>query len=161
MKNQSKKLNVVVSVDDEILSEHDNHTISKLLMKQQNDKQFRIIKRENKDFTDRYGERVNVFQPILISIARDLKGEDKNVLLLLMGLCEYENEVKVTQAELSKILNKPIPSISRAVRSLERKQFITISRKYNINSYYISPTTSWKGMFENHKKAINEMRKGY
>ena len=83
-----------------------------------------------------------------------LKSEELNVLLLLMGRMDYENEIRLTQKEIGHVLTMKRQNVSRALKVL-RESGVIAPTQYK--TFSLSPDIGWKGKVSNLRKCEAEL----
>lgn len=127
---------------------------SMLIWKDENKRRSQL-KKTNALLVERYGEKVTMFQNALLRVAKELSPIENRVFLVLFGVCDYENFIRVPQKEIATELNEYIPNVSSALKSLEKKRFIEVYKHGRQSYYRINPELGWKGTYENWKKEID------
>ena len=83
--------------------------------------------------------------------------EARRVLDILLARLDFENWVRLPQAEIAKILNMKPANVSRSMRDLEKVGVILRGPKVGRSiTYRINPNFGWKGSAKNHNAALNE-----
>lgn len=97
----------------------------------------------------------------LIWLAKqDLTGEQMRVLMFVMGKLDFENWLRLSQAEIAKELGMKRPHVSRAINKLVEKGIIHKGPKVGTSwTYRLDPNFGWKGRMKNKKAAEIAMRK--
>ena len=96
---------------------------------------------------------VRVFSEELSRLAVDkrLTPTDKNVLLFLISIMEYENLLNVTQKELSEGLGIVQPEISKSIKRLIENDYLRIVDKNGRqNIYQLNPHIGFKSRAKNY-----------
>lgn len=143
-KNQNQ---IIVHTDMDILA-------SKLVYKKEQKIKYEA-KKYNAILTSIYGEKVMVFQEILKRSSKELGYEEIRVFNFMVGLCEFENWIHISQSDLSSELSIKPSNISRSIKGLKEKGYIEVIKKSNNNYYRLKPNVGWKGKMEEWVKVIN------
>jgi DNA-binding transcriptional regulator YhcF (GntR family) len=97
----------------------------------------------------------------LIWLAKqDLTGEQMRVLMFVMGKLDFENWLRLSQAEIAKELGMKRPHVSRAINKLVEKGIIHKGPKVGTSwTYRLDTNFGWKGRMKNKKAAENAIKK--
>jgi DNA-binding MarR family transcriptional regulator len=151
----NKKNAIVYSKDDgEIIGTYDDDDLSRLAANKEKQKQFSKTKRENKLLKEKFGDAISTYQNRLNIASKELSYEDLRMLILLLSICDFQNEIMSPQKELASEIKTTVSNISRAINSLSKKGYVQII-KNNGNTFYRLPHEfAWKGKFEKHKEYL-------
>jgi predicted transcriptional regulator len=89
-----------------------------------------------------------------------LKGQELQILLFIMGKLDFENWIRVSQAEISKELNIARPHISSAIKKLVEFGILHKGPKVGTSyTYRLDPDFGYKGRASSKKKLKAEIAK--
>lgn len=97
------------------------------------------------------------FQDAFVELAlahKRVGPEAMTVLLLLLGKVEYENQIKIRQVEIAKILGMRKQNVSRAIAKLVKEKILIVderNEKYK-REMRLSDEYAWKGKLRNAQK---------
>lgn len=86
-----------------------------------------------------------------------LNGEALNVMLLMLGRMDYENEVRLTQKEIGEILSMSKQNVSRAMKALREAKVIDAPDANRIVRF--QPGIVWRGKVQKMKAAEAKLAK--
>lgn len=86
-----------------------------------------------------------------------LNGEALNVMLLMLGRMDYENEVRLTQKQIGEILSMRKQNVSRAMRALREAGLIDAQDENRIVRF--QPEIVWKGKVQKMNAAKAKLAK--
>ncbi len=139
---------------DKILVHTDTDSLTSLLVYKNEQKRKYQIKKYNAILTSQYGEKLMIFQHILKKAAIELKSDELRILNYMFAVCEFENWIHISQADISKEMGIRVPHISKALKGLKDKGYLEVIKKSNTNYYRINPEVAWKGSMEEWHKVI-------
>ena len=86
-----------------------------------------------------------------LAVDRELTLTDKNVLLFLISVMEYENLLNITQKELSEGLSIAQPEVSKSIKKLIEGGYLKIVDKNGRqNIYQLNPHLAFKSRAKNY-----------
>lgn len=89
----------------------------------------------------------------------NLPQEQMRVLMLMMGKLDFENWIRVSQAELADELGMKRPNVSKAIKLLVEKGILHKGPKVgNSWTYRLDPYFGWKGKASKKKAAEKTIR---
>ena len=81
---------------------------------------------------------------------KEIRGAPRSVLDYLMGILDYENDLRVSQVEIANELNMGRNRVSEAVKVLVNKKIILKGPKHGCSwSYRLNHKYGWKGKVKN------------
>lgn len=84
---------------------------------------------------------------------KDLNWESGRVFYFLLGSLDYQNFVLIRQKNIAEELQMSQPQVSRALKKLEKKGYVTIQDGVDrVKAYRISSEAAWKGSGKSFKK---------
>jgi DNA-binding transcriptional ArsR family regulator len=86
-----------------------------------------------------------------------LKSEALKVMLLMLGRMDYENEVRLTQKQISEILSMKKQNVSRAMRALREAGVIDAQDENRIVRFF--PDFVWRGKVQKLNATKKEIAK--
>lgn len=90
------------------------------------------------------------FQKAFIELAKKkLPSGAKNVLLLILGKIEYENELKMSQAEIAKFLGMRKQNVSRAITQLVKAGVLQPQDPKRHTRIRLNNKYAWRGTLKN------------
>jgi len=90
----------------------------------------------------------------------NLPQEQMRVLMLMMGKLDFENWIRISQADLAKELGMKRPNVSKAIKMLVEKGIIHKGPKVGTSwTYRLDPNFGWKGRAKNKKAAERAIQK--
>ena len=101
---------------------------------------------------------VRTFQEGLTEIVLDkeLSGDDLRTLLGILANLEYENKFTISLTTLSERLEMPRSNLSKAVKKLVRKGYLTKEGKQgNISHYMVDPRIAFKSRVSKFSKILD------
>lgn len=94
-------------------------------------------------------------QDALMILAKNLKGEELRVLMVLLSELDYENYIQVPQMDIVEKLGMQRSNVSRSIKVLLDIGVILLGPKIGRSfSYRLNPQFGWKGTVTNHRKAL-------
>jgi len=96
------------------------------------------------------------FQDSFIEIAKDknLRGQDRQVILYLLGSLNFENHLQITQKSIAKDLDIPRVNVTKSIKKLNDCGYIDLQKVDGRNEYRINPEFVWKGKVVNRDEAL-------
>ena len=86
-----------------------------------------------------------------------LQGQDLRVLLLLMYRLDFENWLRVSQADLAAELGMQKQNLSRAIRRMVEAQVLLEGPKVGTSkTYRLNPAYGWRGSAKKHREALRD-----
>lgn len=93
----------------------------------------------------------------LLTLAKNLTGEQLKVLLTLLADLDYENYIQVTQQDIAEKLNMQKTHVSRSVKALIDLGVVLEGPKVGRSkTYRLNEQFGWKGSIPNHNKALKK-----
>lgn len=96
---------------------------------------------------------VMLFQDTYIALAKDreIRGETRSILDLMLGMMGFENKIPIHQAKIGEILQIAPCKVSLAIKKLLNKGIIEKDFVEGRNQFYkLSADCGWKGKSENY-----------
>ena len=96
-------------------------------------------------------------QDTLITLAKELNGEQLKVLLALLTNLDYENFIQVAQVSVAENLGMQKTHVNRAIKKLVELEVIIEGPKISRSkSYRLNPNFGWKGTAKNHQRELKK-----
>lgn len=102
---------------------------------------------------------IRTFSEGLVRLAtdKDLTLTDKNVLLYIAGIIDYENILDISQAQLAKDIGIVRQEVTKSIKKLCELDYLRIIGKVGRqNIYKLSPYFAFKSRAKNYKMLCNE-----
>jgi predicted transcriptional regulator len=81
--------------------------------------------------------------------------DDHRVLWMLLAQFDFENYIRIEQAEIAKELGMHRPNVSQSIKRLHELGVLSEGPKVGRSrTYKISPSYGWKGSSKNHQQAL-------
>lgn len=157
-KKEAFKILLIDEYKNEIVADTDTASLSSMLVWKQEYKRQKQLKSTNKALTDYYGEKLMVFQDILKRASKELSSEELRVFNFMLAVCDFENWINLSQAEIGKEMEILPQNIYRAIKGLANKNYVEVIKKGRNNFYRINPEMAWKGSLDTWKKVVEIRR---
>lgn len=93
----------------------------------------------------------------LLTLAKNLTGEQLKVLLTLLADLDYENYIQITQLDIAEKLEMKKTNVSRSVKALIELGVVLEGPKVGRSkTYRLNEQFGWKGTIPNHNKALKK-----
>lgn len=96
---------------------------------------------------------VMLFQETYIALAKDreIRGETRSILDLMLGMMSFENKIPIHQAKMGEILQIAPCKVSLAIKKLLNKGIIEKDFTEGRNQFYrLNSECGWKGKADNY-----------
>jgi len=99
------------------------------------------------------GQWVAMYQDTLTWLATQrLTGEQSSVLFALLGILDYKNYIRISQADIAKQTGIKRPNVARAIKKLANLDIIAEGPRAGMyKTYILNPTVGIKGTQKNSK----------
>lgn len=99
-----------------------------------------------------------LFQDALVMLAKDseLTQQVQRVMLYMFGKLDFENFVRIKQADIARELRMNKSQVSRALAVLRRKEIILLAPYKGVRCYKINHWVGWKGSVVSFNKEVRE-----
>lgn len=108
-----------------------------------------LVPKRKTAFTGLYGDRfMIVAQHALLNIAsdREITGEVSRVFMYLFSKLDFDNYIQVPQIEIAESLGMHKQHVSRAIKTLERKEILLEGPKQGRSKFWrLNPEYGYKG----------------
>lgn len=155
MERKAHKIVLIDEFNSEIVMESDINELTSTLIWKDESKRKWNLKKENAILVGKYGEKLSMFQYGFKRVAKELNPEQMRIFMIMLGICDFENWVKVPQKEIAEELEMEVPHISRGLKGLFEKGFIQKIKHGSSNFYRINPEIAWKGSYSSWKGEID------
>lgn len=154
---KEKKLELILWDKDsgDIKSSTTINDMASMIAWKEESKKAKNLKRINKSLTEKYGEKLMIYQDMLDTVIDDCGYEEMRMLFYLIRICDFENWINQSQKEMAIRLKTKQPAVSRAINQLKQMSYILVEKKNRANSYRLNPLFGWKGGFEQHKNVLS------
>lgn len=107
---------------------------------------------------NQFGRFQMINQDAMLKAINELNSTELKVLLACVGLCDYNNELRVTQRFIAEVCGMSAPNASKAIKGLISKGYICKERNFGgCKGFRLMPQVGWKGKARGHKEALKRV----